>query len=138
MARRSKRLTVIAQRHKMDCGIAALAMLLGLSYERVSVIAYAIAADVATTGLNLKEIQAIAQHCGVSLDRHRTYNLETGLGILSVRRPTWWHCVILRQGIIVDPNAGRIFEARDYLSSQKARACTLLVRGTQEATRVAS
>ena len=135
-----RRLTVIAQRHKMDCGIAALAMLLDVSYERVAILAYALAAkDVPTAGLTMREVQAIAWQCGSSLDRHRTYELGTARGILSVRRePTWWHLVMLQRGVIVDPTGGRVFDATDYLQSQQARACTLLVRGTQEAARVAS
>jgi len=127
-------LSIVPQRRKMDCGIAALAMLLGVPYEDIYVAACKVAPTHHREGLNLREVQAIAQSFGTVLERRRAYDIEADIGILSVRGPSrtrktdWWHYVVLRRGDVVEPDGARIIDADDYFAVQQARPCTLLVR----------
>lgn len=124
-----KHLSIIPQRKTMDCGVACLAMILRLAYEDVYVAVCQVDRKASRHGLAIHEIQSVAKLCGVNLERRRVYDLESDEGILSVRaRPDFWHFVVLCNGAIVDPDAGRIFfDADDYLTEHSARACTLLV-----------
>lgn len=123
-----KHLSIIPQRSNMDCGVACLAMVTRMPYEDVYVATCQVDRRAARRGLAVHQVQAIAKLCGLPLVRRRSYDLEADEGILSVRSETNWHFVVLCNGAIVDPDAGRIFfDADDYLTENKARACTLLV-----------
>lgn len=123
-----KHLSIIPQRQDRDCGISSLAMLLRMPYEDIYVAVCQVDPKASKNGLGLNDLQAIAKLCGVTLIRRRSYDLDTDEGILSVRSAKHWHYVVLCNGAIVDPDAGRIFfDADDYLTEHNARACTLLV-----------
>lgn len=111
----------------MDCGVACLAMLLGLPYEDVYVAACKVDRRFARLGLAMHEMQSIAKLCGVRLARRRLYDIEADTGILSVRAAKYWHFVVLFRGVVVDPDAGRIFDADEYRAIHDARFCTLLM-----------
>lgn len=122
-------LSIIPQRQRMDCGIAALAMLCGLPYEDVYVAACHVDKKGARRGLNLKQLQAIAERCGFRLERRHKYDLDEDGGILHVARTDKWygHYVVLFKGVLVDPDGGRVCDPADYLILP-IQARTLLVR----------
>jgi hypothetical protein len=126
-------LSIVPQRRKMDCGVAALASLLGIPYEDVYVAACAVAPNVARHGLYLHEVRSVALKLGTPLIARRSYDIETDVGILSVRgkskgkKTEFWHYVVLRKGDVIDPDGARIIDADDYFAEQRARPCTLLV-----------
>lgn len=107
-------------------------MLARLPYEDVYVAACKVDPKAARCGMEMHKLQSIAKLCGVTLVRRRAFDLETDVGILSVREASggkhWWHMVILANGCIVDPDGARFyFDASDYLAENNARACSLLV-----------
>lgn len=124
-------LTIVAQRQSMDCGVAALATLCGLDYEDVYVAATKIAPRVGKVGLYQKELVAIAQMLGVTLERvrPRAYDLDASTGILNVRSARLGHYVVIHDGVVADPAGGRVyFDIHDYLALGKFSPRTLLAR----------
>lgn len=126
---------VIAQRRSMDCGVAALAMLLAQSYEDTYAAATRIAPRVQRNGLYLKELVAIAAQLGARLERRHSgrYSLDDDDGILSIRRSApeskiRWHFVVLRRGIILDPDGPMVVDVADYFALTHTKPCTLLVQ----------
>jgi hypothetical protein len=116
-------LSVVLQRHGMDCGVACLAMLLNVSYES------ALLAMGRFNGACIREIKAAAVRLGTPLRLTRKFDLEHDTGILAVRSPKWGsdHVVILKDGLIVDTD-GSIWDQDVYVGVYKITALSLLVR----------
>lgn len=119
-------LKVVLQRHPMDCGVACLAMFLGLDYETVLV---AMGSNPATTGATVKTILDTAAALKHPLQWTRKFDLEADTGILGVKSPEWAteHVVVLHEGMVVDTD-GTLWDVDDYIKAHKARAVSLLVR----------
>lgn len=115
---------VVTQREANDCGLVALAMYLGASYEDVLRIAAVSDSTQARSGLWGRTMVTIAQRLGHKLKRRKRIDLESDYGIL--RLPD--HCAVLRNGLVIDTD-GSIWEAETYLSHRKLDLgeCELLV-----------
>lgn len=113
---------IVSQRHKADCGIAALAMLLGTNYEDVFA-AFShtrrSATDPRVYGMHTKQIVATARRLKVELTMHRAFDLESSIGLLTVEKldpkPDEFvqHLVLLKFGLIFDTD-GIVWEPSDY------------------------
>ena len=118
---------VIPQRRIMDCGVCALAMLLGVGYEAANdAVIAVVGAKGAGRGLYLKELEAAALHLKRPLSRTRVYDIEAATGILSLRGGDRWHYAVLKEGQIIDPDPGMVWNVHTYLTTQKLKAHTLL------------
>jgi hypothetical protein len=117
---------IVPGRERNDCAICVLAMYLGVSYEDVlREVAIRDRPYQGRQGLRLREIERIARGLGTPLRRERRYDLGAAYGILSVPH----HVVLLRTGVIVDPEpaGGSVWEADDYLHAYGVRPGLLLV-----------
>ncbi len=118
-------LQVVPQRHKTDCSVACLAMLLGVSYEEALLALHV--PKVVTHGVMVRHVTAAARRLGQPLKFRRRFDLESDTGILGVRSEKWplEHLVVLKDGLIVDTDA-TIWEADVFLSAYSAKAISLL------------
>lgn len=132
--KRRRGVKVTAQRHDWDCGVASLAMLLGLPYGDVAAAARGIWGTTMPTrrGLGIYHLEEMAEALGRTL--RRVYRRESYLvdqtGVLGLNGGSMcWagHWVVLKAGAIVDPDGGEIWTVKDYLRATKARTATLLV-----------
>ena len=116
-------LQVCIQREDSDCGIAALAMYLGHSYEDVLRAVTVSDRRQGKTGLWTKTMQRVAKRLGHKLRVRHVTDLDA-YGIL--RLPD--HAVVLRSGLVINTD-GTVWEADSFLSSRKLRPedCQLLV-----------
>lgn len=116
-------LSVIPQRHTMDCAVACLAMLVGATYEAVLL---AFGAEL-HNGTDTKRIKAAARHLGFKLRWTRRIDLETDTGLLAVRSTAWKHdhLVVLKEGLIVDTDM-TIWETDVFLAAYAATPMSLL------------
>lgn len=126
---------VIPQRHPADCGVACLAMYLGVSYEDALLAVGQVEKRVLKRGLWTSQIRAAAKRLGATLRTARTYDLETASGILGLRGGKKWefleHCVVLSHGLIIDTD-GSIWEPDVYVSANDVKLLSLLVRDGDE------
>ena len=116
-------ITVIVQRAESDCGVAALAMILGKTYEEVLVACGHDHPRVLTKGLWATGMSRVAASLGVTLTRKRTFDVETAFGLLCLSD----HVVVLKNGLIIDPGDGSVWDADVYLATKDERATLLLV-----------
>ena len=132
--------TLVIQRQHGDCGLAALAMLLGLSYEDV------LAAAVTRRrpkphvgGMYTREVTFLARRLGTPLAFTRTWDLETDCGLLTVEKTKitaadtfTQHLVLLKFGLVFDTD-GTVWEPETYFAQHDFRPVSLLVeKGTEE------
>jgi ABC-type bacteriocin/lantibiotic exporter with double-glycine peptidase domain len=113
-------------RERNDCAICVLAMYLGVSYEDVlRRVAVQDRPYQGRQGLRLHEVERLARNMGTPLRRLRKYDILTSYGMLSLPH----HLVLLRAGIIVDPEPGgaSMWEVEDYFHAYKVRPGFLLV-----------
>lgn len=118
-------LNVIPQRHKMDCSVACLAMLLGKSYEE-ALMAYDY--NVMREGATIRQVKAAAKWLGVPLAWSRKVgDLETETGILCVRTAKWPndHLVVLKDSMIIDTDA-TIWDYDVYLAAYEAHPISIM------------
>lgn len=131
---------VHAQRRGHDCGVAALASLLGTTYEDMYVAAVAASPSfVERNGLSVAEMLKMAKAFGRPLKRvdFRRVDLDEHVGVLGVnwaksewkRHGATGHWVVLRCGTIIDPAGPSYDDAHDYLATNKGRVGTLLREG---------
>lgn len=118
-------LSVVPQRHGMDCAVACLAMLCGVSYE-VALLALGVP-QVMTSGAAVRQVRAAAKRLKHPLRMRRVFDLDTDTGILGVRSDRWTseHLVVLKEGLIVDTDA-TIWDADVFLAAYQATAVSLL------------
>ena len=112
------------QREAADCGIAALSMLLGVSYEDVLRATTLTDRSHGRKGLWTRTLQRIAKRLGYTLLVRRTFDLEQDYGLL--RLPD--HAAILRNGLVIDTDA-TVWDADEYLAVRQVKQanCQLLV-----------
>lgn len=121
-------LRVVVQRHAMDCGVACLAMICGVSYENALV---AIAQDqpnVCIVGVWCTELRRAAKRLGFKLKAKRRVDLAEDTGILNLSSSKWRsdHVVVLREGLIVETD-GTLWEPDVFLRHYEAKVGTILV-----------
>jgi ABC-type bacteriocin/lantibiotic exporter with double-glycine peptidase domain len=126
--------TIVRQRAEGDCGIAALAMVVGLAYEDT----YIEVAKVdprwrGKRGLYNRELVVVAQRLGLELQPTRRFDLDHDDGVLRIRvnghtspLHEHGHFVALIDGEVGCPHLAQRLPVRDYLARVDARACTLL------------
>lgn len=130
---------IYTQRRSNDCGVAALASLLGCSYEDVYVAAVKMSpAFRKRDGLSIPNLLKMASALGAPLTRvhYRKVDLYLHSGILGVnwdqrdwkKRGCTGHWVVLHQGTIIDPADSSYSDAATYLHAHRGRAGTLLAR----------
>lgn len=99
------------QKHLADCGLAALAMALGLPYESV----FQAAPLAARTGLTTRQLQAVATKLGARLLSRPKADLHADTGILGIEFPRRnGHWLYLHAGVLVDPSDGSLWDTEDY------------------------
>lgn len=122
----------VRQRKDGDCGVAALAMFLEMTYEDC----YHVFAQVdkqcrGGLGLYQKDIIAAAAKCGRKLVRKRKFDLDEDEGVLSVIWPKGskyrGHYVTLRRGLILDPAIDVTMDHEQWMRLNPCRLGTLLV-----------
>ena len=113
-----------------DCAIAALSMLLGVSYEDVlgAAVTTTKSARVHHKGLFTRDIKRTAKRLGVVLTQNRTIDLENDEGVLVLegvdgRR----HAVLLKAGLVFDGD-GTVWEPETLFAHQQYQPTSLLVR----------
>ncbi len=127
-----------AQRRSHDCGVAALASYLGVTYEDAYVAAAAASPSfLKRNGLTIREMLVMASAFGRPLKRlhYSRVDVEEHTGILGVNwHKSMWrvhgcqgHWVVLRRGTIIDPVGPSHDDAADYLAVNKGRVGTLLM-----------
>lgn len=125
---------VIPQRTEWDCGVASVAMLLGIPYNDVRDAVYKIIDDpkLKKRGLILKQVEQILKHYGFKSKKvHKKEGYLEGatgiLGLLGGCCDPAGHWVVLKDGMIIDPSGGEAHEVDDYMKEGKCRPATLLV-----------
>jgi len=130
---------VVNQRKSWDCGIACLAMIVGVPYGDVAAFARDLLAEgllderrVHRRGLVIEEMQWIADGFGVALkpvSRSQDYTVGRNgiLGMLGGEMDPAGHWVVLKAGVIVDPDGSEVWSVEDYTARTKARTVTLLM-----------
>ena len=132
---RTKPVRLVQQRHATDCGVAALAMLLRKSYGDISYVVREYIPIMPRRGLGIYHLEELAKHFGVKLRRvyrSKDYLKDRPTGILGVmgEKMCWaGHWIMLKEGVVIDPDDGLIYGLREYLKIMQARTGTLLILG---------
>lgn len=117
---------VLSQVTQADCGITALAMLLGRSYEEVSKVALVQCKRPHRSGLWEAELLRIARKLGVTL-RRAPFD-EDGTGLLSLRKKSGeGHWAVLFQGVVINPSDAIAYDLSTYLHMHKYEVRRFLV-----------
>lgn len=123
---------LVLQRGVADCGIAALAMYLGLSYEDVfAAVVTKAKPKPHQGGMTCRQVQSAACRFGVRLLLRRSWDLETSCGLLTVDKiepkPDEFsqHLVLLRFGLIFDTDA-TVWEPETYFAQHRFKPVSLL------------
>lgn len=102
------------QKDQADCGVACLAMLLGLPYQQVRDVA---PSTVGHAGMSNRQLRTTARHLGHRLRYHSKID-DDDIGILDLQRPVnalrpageWeGHYVLFVRGVIVNPADGTLW-----------------------------
>lgn len=129
---------IVKQRRAGDCGVAALAAYLHVTYEEAYVAAVKVAPKVAKSGLLMREILATAKGLGRPLRVVRRPDLEAHSGILGVlwnkpkQRGAHGHWVVLSEGKILDSSPPEMWDADEYLKTFNGRPGWLLTEDKGE------
>lgn len=130
-----KGMTVVRQKNDMDCGLAALAMLLDIPYGDASAAClqrYG-TRNPNPRGLLLYHLEELAEMFGTSLKRvYKGKNYLAGkTGILGMNgggMDSCGHWVVLKDGdTVIDPDDGKVWSLDDYLKKYKCRTATMLM-----------
>lgn len=118
---------MVAQRHESDCGVAALAMFLGISYEDALLAFEGEGLDVMKKGVWWSQLKRAASRHGVKMVIRRKWS-PTDEGILEIKYRKQWHVVLLKNGHIFDTDY-RVWALHDFYGAPpKAPFGALLVR----------
>jgi hypothetical protein len=112
---------VRSQKHQGDCGIAVLAMALGVTHEQVLMVDPMAARD----GLTTRQLQSIASRLGARLLSRPDADIHAETGILGIEfhKPHQFggHWVYVHRGVVVDPGDGTLWDdVDDYLAAAAA------------------
>ena len=120
-------LRVVLQRHEMDCGVACLAMICGVSYENALVAVAQVVPNVCAVGIWSTQMQVAAKHLGFTLKTRRRVDLEADTGILTLSSKKWPsdHVVVLREGLVIETD-GTLWEPDVFIRHYGAKVGTLL------------
>ena len=107
----------VMQKDIYDCGVASLAMLLGLPYSEVRKAASDIYKERLKEGLDTRSMIRIAKELGHVLKSvpYPNPDLEPQTGILG----TYDHYVMLFEGVVYNPADGLLYDVDTYLASRK-------------------
>jgi ABC-type bacteriocin/lantibiotic exporter with double-glycine peptidase domain len=123
--------SMIPQRHNADCGVAVLAMFLGITYEDALLAIGTENPDVLRGGLWLAQLKRASESLGVPLKCKRRWDPDEDDGIAQILLPgPVNHFVLAREGKFFNTN----FTVRlpdDYFRSRRAKPGWLLVRGDE-------
>ncbi len=116
------------QRYDMDCGVACLAMICGVTYENALVAVAQNNPDVCVTGCYTEHLTKAAKILGFSLKSKRRFDVESDTGILNIEceNNKNHHLVVLWEGRIIDTDAG-LYMPDVYFSVNKAKPTMLFV-----------
>ena len=134
--RKSSGIKIVPQKKDYDCGIAAMAMLLGITYGDVSAVVRALYGSTKPNkrGIMLYHMEEIASQLDTPLKRvykAKSYlSGKTGiLGMNGGNMDSAGHWVVLKDGdTILDPDDGAVYKLYDYLEENKCRPATLLIK----------
>ena len=134
MKRRGVR--VVAQRKSWDCGVAALVMLTGESYGDVSAIVRAEVdpRKLRRRGLSIADVVDVASRFGHRLrvvyrsDGYLKKHSDGILGMTGGQMDKAGHWLILKAGVVVDPDGAEVWSVEDYTKRFQCRPTVLLVR----------
>lgn len=120
------------QRAPGDCGVCALAMLLGVSYEDVlgAAVKTTARSRVHHTGMFTRDMKRTAKKLGVQLSLRRAIDLEHDEGVLSLEGASDAHAVLLKAGLIFDGD-GCVWEPETYMAATGYQPISLLVRAEE-------
>lgn len=111
-----------------DCGIVALQLACGLTYEAVLSAAIKVAPRVVEKGLSMTNLQRTARTLGYAGRWRRKYDINADTGLLYIETKQNGHAVYLWSGRIVEPRDQSLWKhPADYLVHEKAKAGSLLV-----------
>ncbi len=126
---------VAQQRNIADCGIAALAMCLGIEYSEALVLVASVVPRVLTTGATWQQLRRAARRHGARfkvLTKNIDVDNEDLCGILGVSLITEGeyehHAVYLTRGLIFDGRTESVWESDVYLRTHNADITSLMVR----------
>lgn len=116
------------QRHSHDCGVAVLAMLLGVSYEQALAAVAQVQPQVLTRGLTWREMRQAARRFGYDARVIRTRREFTETGALSVRAEdsATDHLVVAKNDLIIETD-GSIRDTDVFFAVTKARPKGMMV-----------
>lgn len=116
---------MVPQRHQTDCGAAALAMFLSVSYEEVLL---ALGDGPLKGGVWFSQLIRAAQTFGVTLRRKPKWDPETEEGLAQIRlRHGPHHVLLLRAGLFFETDL-TVWEPDELLRARRGRLGSLLVR----------
>lgn len=119
---------MIPQRHEADCGVAALAMFLRISYEDALLAIGRDSPRVLRNGMWIKELQAGSAKLGVPLKVKRQWDVEDADGIAQILLPGKFnHFLLVRGGLLFGTNF-TVWELDDYMRVMRGKPGILLVR----------
>lgn len=118
-----------------DCGVAALAMCLGLSYPEALVLVAAVCPNVLRDGVRWQDLRRAARRRSVTfkvVTKGIDPEDEDVCGILAVEFPLHGalrqHAVWLKRGLIFDGRTESVWDADCFLKAHNADVVSLLVR----------
>lgn len=120
----------IFQKDGGDCGLAAVAMLLGKPYREVSEMALKVfRRPVHKEGMDNRQIKALCKKFGIdlcttTLNRHMDLSDDSGILAISKKNP---HYAVLFEGVVVDPANSLLYTPESYLASHKGSRFTSLL-----------
>jgi hypothetical protein len=124
--------SMVPQRHEADCGVAVLAMYLGISYEDALLAVGQDAPHVLRGGLWIKEMQRAGAALGVPLKVKRSWDVEDADGIAQMKLPGKFnHFLLVRGGLLFNTNF-TVWDAEDYYKARRAKPGVLLMREREE------
>jgi hypothetical protein len=119
--------SLVPQRHMADCGVAVLAMFLGVTYEDALLALGGVVPRVLRRGVWMPEVQRAAGKLGVPLKMKRRADVAEDDGIVRVQFKRNAHVVLLRNGLIWDTTL-EVWEPDDYQRAKRVRLGSILVR----------
>ncbi len=116
------------QRHIADCGVSALAMFLGVTYEDALLALGGEIPSVHRRGVWFPELQRAAAKLGALTKIKRRPDLDLDDGLLLVEhRDASRHVLVLREGLFFDTDF-TVWRPDDYCVAKRAKTGSLLIR----------